>query len=179
MADIEPKDILSIPSQSMSDEILACLRDTECDLGNCQYHDLDEIRNIEHGMYALHLNVHGLVSKIDDLKNIIVTLRENMVKIDFILLCETFLKDNNQCFCNIDGYQLVCKNRQTSCKGGVALYIANEYTFVERTDIIKNYEGEFESTFSLKSPISLIKQLWVKFIVFQIQVSLLLLRDIR
>ena len=95
----------------MSEDLITCLNDINGDLGDCNYYDLEDIVVKEHSMCALHLNVHGLASKVDSLKDIIATLHDNNVKVDFILLCETFFNEYNKCFCNIDGYQLICKHR--------------------------------------------------------------------
>ena len=49
---------------------------------------------------------------------------------------------------NIPGYNLLCKNRTTSNRGGVAIYmyINTKYTYIIRDDI--NEPGIFESIFA-------------------------------
>jgi hypothetical protein len=43
------------------------------------------------------------------------------------------------------GYNFVHKSRKSLSRGGVAMYIADKYTFVERQDLCINVEGEYES----------------------------------
>jgi hypothetical protein len=63
------------------------------------------------------------------------------------MLCETFLTENNCAFYNIPGYNLVCRNRQTGSRGGVAMYIRDDLNYMNRDDISINIDGEFESIF--------------------------------
>ena len=77
-------------------------------------------------MYGImHLNIHSLASKLDELRNILVNLQEQDVSIHFILLCETTLTDAGVGMCSLPGYNLVCKNRETGRGGGVVIYIKN------------------------------------------------------
>ena len=63
---------------------------------------------------TLHLNIRRLPSKIDDLKDLISSLKEYSVIVNFILLGETFLNDRNIGFCSIPGYNLIpTRNRKT------------------------------------------------------------------
>jgi len=65
-----------------------------------QYYELDQLslNNTNHpnnqknnfDYSTLHLNIHSLPAKIDNLKGLISELHEQNVEIDFILLCETF-----------------------------------------------------------------------------------------
>ncbi len=96
---------------------------------------------------ALHINIQSLPAKIDNLKLLIHELHEKHIEVDFILLCETFLTDNNQNHVDIAGYNLVCKNRPNSNRGGVAIYINSKYNFKLREDIAINIPGTFESIF--------------------------------
>ena len=64
-----------------------------------------------------------------------------------IMLCETFLTDNNYVFYTIPGYKLVCRNRQTGSRGGVAIYIRDDLNYIIRDDISVNIDGKFESIF--------------------------------
>ena len=94
---------------------------------------------------ALHLNIHSLPSKFGQLRNTIEILREDKVNIDFILLCETFLTNANADKFPIPGYNFVHKSRSSLSKGGVAMYISDQYNFIERHDLCINVEGEYES----------------------------------
>ena len=99
------------------------------------YSDLDNLhcniikpkteKSTDHNYTTLHLNIHSLPAKIDNLKFIISELSEQNIAIDFILLCETFLTDYNSHQYNIPGYNFVYKNRINSTRGGVAIYINN------------------------------------------------------
>ena len=97
----------------------------------------------------MHINIHSLPSKFDQLKEIIVKLKLNNTQIDFILLCETFLNDENADMYQIPGYSFIQKNRKIKSKGGVGIYISNQYTYIERPDLTTNYEGEFECIMAL------------------------------
>ncbi len=94
---------------------------------------------------ALHLNIHSLPSKHEQLKSLICELKNIGINVHFILLCETFLTDNNSDMYPILGYSFMHKSRRTMTKGGVAMYISNEFNFKERPDLCINIEGEFES----------------------------------
>ncbi len=96
---------------------------------------------------ALHLNIHSLPAKIDNLKLMISDLREKHIVIDFILLCETFLTEYNSHQFNIPGYNFVYKNRINSNRGGVAIYINDKHAFKMRDDLATNVTGIFESIF--------------------------------
>ena len=119
---------------------------------SCVYSDLgnldDKIINKDYKYCALHLNIHSLPAKIDQLKEMIYTLKEQNIIIHFIMLCETFLNDNNAHLYNISGYNMVFKNRQLGTKGGgVALYVLNNFSYKERHDVSVNIQQEFESLF--------------------------------
>ncbi len=64
-----------------------------------------------------------------------------------VLLCETFLNDNNAPLYNIPGYSFCYRNRIGSTRGGVALYVRDDLKFKLRDDIAINVDGEFESIF--------------------------------
>ena len=62
-----------------------------------------------------------------------------------ILLCETFLVEANAELFPLPGYSFVHNCRKSMAKGGIALYISDDCTFIERSDLSINIEGEFES----------------------------------
>jgi len=68
---------------------------------------------------ALHINIHSLPAKYDQLKNILTRLSDISIPIHFVLLCETFLTDNNAHMYTIPGYNLVFRNRLTNSRGGL------------------------------------------------------------
>ena len=130
----------------------SCVTDDRFNLLNvnssyCSVEDINtsEILMSDYKYCAIHLNIHSLPSKFDQLKDMVVRLNDNKIKVDFILLCETFLVDANADKFSIPGYNFVHKSRKSLSKGGVAMYIADKYTFVERQDLCINVEGEYES----------------------------------
>ena len=101
------------------------------------------------GFCCMHINIHSLPDKFDKLSNIINRLRDVDVKIDVIMLCETFLTDIiAPLYDKLPGYKLICKNRKQKTKGGVALYISDAFTYSDIQNIGVHEEGEFESVFA-------------------------------
>ena len=58
----------------------------------------------------LHLNIQSLPDTFDKLKLPITEINDQNIKLDFILLCETFLMDINSNQYNIPYYNLLYKN---------------------------------------------------------------------
>jgi hypothetical protein len=101
---------------------------------------LAQNKNYQFRYAALHLNIHSLPEKHDQLKNMLTRLNDISMPIHFILLCETFLTENN-----IPGFIFICKNRESNSCGGVAIYIKECIKFVRRSDLEVHFDGEFES----------------------------------
>lgn len=117
---------------------------------NCKYLELDKLEKpvkYDYLSCALHINIHSLPAKLDDLKHIIHSLNQQQIPVHFILLCETFLNDHNSSLCNIEGYNLVCENRKSNSRGGVAIYVLKSLPFTIRHDLSINIDKEFESLF--------------------------------
>ena len=95
---------------------------------------------------ALHINIHILPSKFDQLKHMISRLKDAGITVHFIMLCDTFWFDANADRFNIPGYCFVHKSRKSISRGGVALYISTEFHLKLRPDLCINIEGEFECT---------------------------------
>ena len=119
---------------------------------NSNYYDIESLQNVsdveeEFQYIALHINIHSIPDKLHKLKNILSRLRDVNIKVHFILLCETFLNEYNKSMCDLPGYKLVPESRKQMTKGGVALYISDEFDFKQRHDISATYEGEFETVF--------------------------------
>ena len=84
---------------------------------NCTYYDIDDIHKVgnnNHGYKytTIHLNIHSLPSKYDQIRNMLSELKDKNIAITFIMLCETFLTVVNCDMFPIPGYQFVCNNRQ-------------------------------------------------------------------
>jgi exonuclease III len=117
-----------------------------------KYYDVCDIlpkslQNASFQYKVLHLNIRGLSSKFDELKLLLSQLYDIHVILDVILLCETFINDNNADLFNIPGYKFIYQNRQTLTKGGVAMYIRDNINFKLRKDLCIFHEGEFETLF--------------------------------
>ena len=85
----------------------------------------------------MHFNIRSLPNKFRDIK---------MYR-HCIMLCETFLIDNNYVFYTIPGNKLICRNRQTGLRGGIDMYIRGDLNYIIRDDISVNIDGKFESIF--------------------------------
>ncbi len=98
----------------------------------CEYLEIEKVNtknnNINNELLqaTIHINIHSLPAKHEQLQTMIKRLNNMNVYIEFILLCETFLNDRNQNLCNIEGYNLETRNREINSRGGVALYIRND-----------------------------------------------------
>lgn len=105
----------------------------------------DEIGNdTQHSLKIIHINIHSLADKFDRLKILLTKIKS---QIDIILLCETFLNENNSENYNLKGYNFIYKNRSNRTKGGVGMYIKNYINYKLRDDISIFEEGIFESIF--------------------------------
>ena len=96
---------------------------------------------------AIHINIQSAPKKFNDLKTLVIRLSMVGIQVDFILLCETFFTDLNVAQYKIPGYKLVPVNRKTITKGGVAIYIKQDFVYKERDDLSDYHEGEFEAAF--------------------------------
>jgi len=63
------------------------------------------------------------------------------------MLCETFLTDQSATLYNIQGYDMISLNREKGQRGGIAIYVLNNFSHVIREDIMVNVNREFESLF--------------------------------
>ena len=95
----------------------------------------------------LHVNIHSIPSKLDDLKSLLEKLKQNEINIDLLLLCETFLTENNKNLFNIPGYDLIEEHRIEKAKGGVAIYVNQCLQYNNRDDLKLFKEGQFEACF--------------------------------
>ena len=116
---------------------------------DCNYYDVCDIPPDNTGKLfkTIHWNIQGLASKFDDLKMLLSQAHDNNSSFDCILLCETFICDQNAKLFNLPGYNLFHKSRQIKSKGGVAIYLRDDLKYKLRDDLSIFIEGEFESLF--------------------------------
>ncbi len=119
---------------------------------NCNYISPDDIKldtlPINGSQISiLHLNIHSVPSKLDELKTLLCKLKTKNLTIDVILLCETFISDSNKQSCKLENYDLISEHRKTLTKGGVAVYVHEKLKYIERKDLNIFEEGFFESCF--------------------------------
>ena len=67
---------------------------------NSKYYDIDDLIKYKQNnnptkikLNVMHINIQSLSAKFDNLENLVGTLQENGVELNFILLCETFLHE--------------------------------------------------------------------------------------
>jgi hypothetical protein len=124
-----------------------------CLSGGSNYYDIDDIQEdkdtppLSIQQKTLHINIQSLSAKFDELKLLLATLQERGIKIDYVLICETFLHDENNHLFEIPGYNFIQRNRKHMRRGGVAMYVNESIQFKLREDIAIFVEGEFESIF--------------------------------
>ena len=113
----------------------------------CNYIDINDNNVTFSSKYCfVHLNIRGLHGNISELKNLIADINSRGILPACILLCETFLTQKNQPFCQITDYDLICNNRN-SHGGGVSIYVHTSYNYKERKDLTYNIDNEFETIF--------------------------------
>ena len=96
---------------------------------------------------VLHLNIRGLPNKVTELKNLLSTLEKRNIKIDIIMLCETFVNEYNVNLCTLPNYHFEEMHRQNMTRGGVGLFISDKLNYKVRADLSIFEEGLFESIF--------------------------------
>ena len=94
-----------------------------------------------------HANIQSLPSKSTDIRLMLQELKNNNIVFDFILLCETWLRNFNKTKYALQNYAIETKCRETYSRGGVAIYIKKPIQYSVREDLSVFVEGEFESLF--------------------------------
>ena len=102
----------------------------------------EEVTKGNYSLTALQLNIQGLSSSIDNLRQIVLDGQPDVVG-----LCETFLYSGNEMLLDIHGYKMEHINRCKMAKGGLAMYISSNLHYCLRDDLSRNFEGIFESQF--------------------------------
>ncbi len=119
-------------------------------ISNCKYYEIDEIKkvtNLNFKYTAIHINIHSLPSKFDQLVTLLDNFQNIGISINFVMLCETFLNSVNYDKFNIPGYNFIQIHRNSKKGGGVGIYIQDHFQFFIREDLSLNYDSEFESIF--------------------------------
>lgn len=124
-------------------------------LWESNYYDIDKLiaylrpkcTGSKQSLSVMHLNVQSLPSKFEKLKSLLCQLEDHKIKLDVILLCETFLHNDNKDLYPLPGYNLISKNRAKMRGGGVAIYLKSDIAFTTRSDLELFHEGEFETIF--------------------------------
>lgn len=81
------------------------------------------------------------------LLEIISDLSKEGTVLDFILLCETWLHNDNDSLIQIDGYTCITKHRESRPGGGLAIYVNNKHNAVVVENLSKSIPHVFESIF--------------------------------
>ena len=119
----------------------------------CLYWEADKtpIRQNKDTNCFLHINIQCLNAKFDNLKIFLNTLsNENFDNLPVILaLSEAWLTEHNEASFELSGFHSpISKVRKdNSGRGGVALYVREDFEFIERPDLDKFIPFVFESTF--------------------------------
>ena len=119
---------------------------------DCLYYNIDDMVKFtqlgnNYKYTSIHLNIHSLPSKYDQLRTMIANLEDIGIIIHFIMLCETFLMDSNKDMFPLPGHQFICNNRVYGRGGGVAFYVRDIFRVNIRNDLTINHGVEFESIF--------------------------------
>ena len=82
----------------------------------------------------IHSNLNGLENKFDDYHTFINNTKTN---IDVLWISETAQKENCpfNLIINIEGYKQPFTLGSKTARGGVAIYVKNEYNVIERNDL--------------------------------------------
>ena len=103
---------------------------------NCDYIDLVDVTNLRYSkkdLLVMQLNIRGLMSKQDSLKQL---LSEFHTPPDIVLLCETWLKNGTKDNIHIPGYKCYHKQRIDRLGGGVSILVKQQLRSRECTDLV-------------------------------------------
>ena len=101
---------------------------------NCKYYSVEEIHNMEafNNLNIFHTNTNGLENKIDVLTEFVSSMSTSF---DIIAISETSQTDENfKSNVSLKGYEVYSTPSNCS-KGGVALYVNDNFNNLERTDL--------------------------------------------
>jgi exonuclease III len=118
----------------------------------CDYYVIDDIKeiNITKGdLNILHLNIHSIEAKKDQLIQLLNSFNIEGHIIDVLLLCETFMNDKTINKSRIKNYTLAAfEYRKHLKQGGVAIYVRKGIKIINRNDLNVFKEGKLESCFA-------------------------------
>ena len=92
----------------------------------CEYIDFGENCNYSEthsSLTLLHLNIRSLAAKLDRLKVLLAELDNIKAAPDIILLCETWIDNQNCDLYKLQGYLVCEKHRDCSRGGGVCIFV--------------------------------------------------------
>ena len=105
-------------------------------IDNCDYLDVSDVNSLKHtdrDLLILQLNIRGLLSKQDSLKQLI---SEFKVLPDIVLLCETWLKKDTAGILDMPNYKCYHKHRTDRLGGGVSVLVRQKLRSRERSDLV-------------------------------------------
>lgn len=119
--------------------------DDDFDL-KCSYSLTDDIEQTGN-FSVLHLNVRSLSKNFDELLDLVSRLKVKSVDMDVIMLCETWLHDNNSMLIDIPGYKCFQQNRIQSRGGGLIIFIKDCLKVEDANELNAIQDGVFEAKF--------------------------------
>ena len=105
-------------------------------IDNCDYLDVSDVNSLRHtdkDLLILQLNIRGLLSKQDLLKQL---LTEFKVLPDIVLLCETWLKKDTAGKLDMPNYKCYHKHRIDRLCGGVSVLVKQKLRLREQSDLV-------------------------------------------
>ena len=105
-------------------------------IDNCDYLDVSDVNSLRHtdkDLLILQLNIRGLLSKQDSLKQL---LTEFKVLPDIVLLCETWLKKDTAGKLDMPNYKCYHKHRIDRLGGGVSVLVKQKLRSRERSNLV-------------------------------------------
>ena len=94
-----------------------------------------------------HVNIHSIPNKFDDLIDILNNMQCKHILPDILLICETFLNENNYDKFQFPNYNIISEYRKAKSKGGVSILVQTQIRYLMRSDLSIFEEGKFESIF--------------------------------
>ena len=132
------------------------------ELNHCEskYYDTNSFSNylpptiLNSHDFLLHLNIQGLAPKFDEFKIFLSNLCSQPKLPSVIALTETFLNGFNYTDYNLAGYKPPISDyrKDNSSRGGVSIFIRDDFDYIERPDLNLFIPTIFESVFITLKP---------------------------